>query len=246
MLLLGGGYMVVSMAGKVYKRISGHEDGALQLKRASRFIYKDLLQAFYDHVKVELVPGDQSHAVGMLSAQGGDDAKGGFIYDPDGAPLWQRNVIFYLAAPNSDTCTMAVDANGLDDVCPHKTLIRKCVDVPPQNDPTDDPVGPPKDPDLPELTLVSLQTYLTRPDGFSLSAMFGAEPDLTAAEIVATNLLYMKVEMTPDVNYPKEVRVELKAFNQLSSRETKVGTVPLGNHAHTITHVISVFPRNVE
>jgi prepilin-type N-terminal cleavage/methylation domain-containing protein len=245
MLLLGGGYMVVSMAGTVYKRISGHEDGALQLKRASRYMYKDLLQAFFNHVEVELVPGNQSHAVGLLSAEVGDDAKGGFIYDQDGAPLWQRNVIYYLAAPTADTCSMAPNADGIDDRCPHKMLIRKCVDSPAPNDPTDDPLGPPRVFDLPEQTLVSLQTYLTDPIGFSTSAMMG-EPDLTAAEIISTNLLCMKVELNPDPNFPKEVRIELKAFNSLASGHTNIGTSPLGNHEKTITHMISVFPRNVE
>lgn len=246
LLLLTGGYMVVSMSGTVYKRISGHEDGALQLKRASRYMYKDLLQAFFDHVKVELVPGAQSQAVGMLSAQEGADAKGGFIYDQDGAPLWQRNVIYYLAASTDDSCSMAPNADGIDDVCPHKTLIRKCVDAPPVNDTSDDPMGPPRVFDLPEQTLVSMQTYLTRPSGFSTAAMMGSEPDLTHVEIISTNLLSMKVELNPDPQYPKEVRIELKAFNALASANTNVGTTSLGNHAKTITHLISVFPRNVE
>ena len=246
MILLTGGYLVVSMSGTVYKRISGHEDGALQLKRASRYIYKDLLQAFFDHVKVELVPGAQSQCVGMLSAQEGNDARGGFIYDQDGAPLWQRNVIYYLAAPTGDTCTMTPNADGIDDVCPHKMLLRKCVDSPPVNDTTDDPMGPPRTFDLPEQTLVSMQTYLTRPNGYSTGAMLGSEPDLTNAEVISTNLLSMKVELNPDPLYPKEVRIELKAFNALAAANINIGTTSLGNHAKTITHMISVFPRNVE
>jgi prepilin-type N-terminal cleavage/methylation domain-containing protein len=245
LILLGGGYMVVNMAGTVYKRISGHEDGALQLKRASRHLYMDILQAFFDHVKVEVVPGAQSDAVGMMSAQVNDDARGGFIYDQDGAPLWQRNVIYYLANSNADTCTLAPNSDGVDDVCPHKMLIRKCVDTGDPNDPTDDPVGPPRIFDLPEQTLVSLQTYLTRPNGFSTANM-ASEPFLTNAEIISTNLLSMKVELVPDPNFPREVRIELKAFNALASSNTNVGSSSLGQHPKTITHLVSVFPRNVE
>ena len=72
-----------------------------------------------------------------------------------------------------------------------------------------------------------------------------AQPGMTDVEVIATNLLTMRVQKNPDPLYPNEILVTLRAFNEpASGKTTNIGSVPLSNHANTLTHVISVFPRN--
>lgn len=241
LILLAGGYAIVSMSMKVYQRVAGHEDGALQMKRASRHLYKDLLQGYFTDVLVERInnpagTGDFGDGVGVLSNREGNEARGISVPTADGAPFWQRNVIYYVAPSLLDPCTGGADVDGYEDMCPHKYLLRKVVDNPPATDPLT--------PANQEIRLPSLAGYLDRPAGLNVGPMY-AQPGLTHVEVIATNLLTMRVQKNPDPNFPGEVLVTLRAFNAPASyKNTNVGSTLLSNHANTLTHVISVFPRN--
>lgn len=242
-ILLLAGYYLMDLASTVYHRISGHEDGALQLKKASRQIQKDLLASYAGDLKVETVPGPGGFggdAMSMLSSSTGDDAKGPVCNTESGAPFWQRNVIYYTTRPLGDPCTGGPDADGYEDMCPHKALLRKAVDSELVSRPL--PLG--NSASDKEKILASLTPYLTRPTNLSTASML-SEPNLTFAEMIGVGLLTMRVELAPEPNAPGEVKVTLKAFNEPSSRRTTaIGSTLLGDHEKTLTHVISVFPRN--
>lgn len=241
-ILLAGGYFMINMASDTYRHISGHEDGALQMKKASRQMQVDLLGSFSAATAVFPSPGPaglSGDAVVMLSSRTEDAADGPTCGTSEGAPYWQRNIIYYPARPTGDSCAGGVNGDGYEDMCPHKVVIRKVVDS-----------GAPTNPNLPvtnkEELLANIAPYLTQPAGLGVTGML-SEPGVTDVEIVATNLLTMRAEKDPDPNAPGEVKVTFQAFNEdVGSRTTAIGTTNLGNHAKTQTHVLSVFPRNTQ
>ena len=242
--LVGGGYFMLNMATDVYKRISGHEDGALQMKKAARRIQVDLQASNPTLTSVDVSPGtvgNDGDAVWMLSTASGDEASGNTNVTETGAPYWQRNVLYYPARPNGDTCAGITDADGYEDGCPHKTILRKVMDSPPATVPLASGGNPAADK---EELLPGIAVYLTRPTGFGTAGMMG-EPRITHAEIIAVNILTMRVEKDPDPNAPGELKVTFQTFNEDAGRRTTaIGSTNLGNHAKTLTHVVSVFPRN--
>lgn len=245
-ILLAGGYFMITMASDTYRHISGHEDGALQMKKASRQMQVDLLGSFSAATGVHAAPGPggtNGDAVVLLSSRKEDRADGATCVTATGAPYWQRNIIYYPAIPTGDTCAGGVNGDGYEDMCPHKVVIRKVVDSGPPTRPAEDGGIPAADK---EELLTDVSTYLTRPSGLGTTAML-SEPGVTSAEIVATNLLTIRAEKDPDPNAPGEVKVTFQAFNEdVGSRTTAIGTTNLGNHAKTQTHVLSVFPRNTQ
>lgn len=243
-VLMVAGYFILATFSQAFKRVDGHNDVTLQMKRATRNISKDLKTSFFDATRVEQVPGVggfDGDALAALTAGAGVEARQGAATDEDGAPFWQRNVIYYPIRPQGDTCVGAADADGYDDVCPHKMLLRKVVDSPPATSPM--PPGVPLTDT--EVLLTSLLPYLTRPSSLTLGPMLAAEPDLKFAEVVCTNLLSMRVRREPDPQYPGEIEVTLTAFNEgASDRTFNTGQAHLTGHQNVVTQVISVFPRN--
>lgn len=243
LVLIAAGYFMLNMATNVYRQISGHEDGALQMKKAARRIQVDLLAGnpALASTSVSGGPlGNSGDAVWLLSSASGDEASGSTCVTETGSPYWQRNIIYYPARPQGDTCSGTLDADGYEDGCPHKTILRKVVDsgVATQPLPTGNPAADK------EGLLPGVAAFLTRPNGLGVAGMLG-EPGITDVEIVAINLLSMRVEKDPEPNSPGEFKVTFQAFNEeVGRREVNVGSTNLGNHAKTLTHVVSVFPRN--
>lgn len=246
-VLVGGGYFMLNMATDVYRKVSGHEDGALQMKKAARQMQVDLLAGNISADAMQVTPkagpvGNTGDAVWMLSTASGVEADGATCANESGEPYWQRNVIYYPARPTGDTCAGLVGAGGYEVACPHKTILRKVVDTGNPSIPLSDTNTVVEQEEL--LAVGALSSYLTRPAGL-LTAPMLSEPNLGMVEIVSVNLLTMRIETDPDPNAPGEIKVTYQAFNELSgSRTTNVGSTDLTNHAKTLTHMISVFPRN--
>ena len=245
--LLLAGYAMLEMASGVYHKVSGHQDAALQLKRASQEIQGEIVASiFRDPTPTVQILREQaagpvgfsSDAICFLSAGTGADARGEVVNTESGPSYWQRNIIYYLAQPLGDPCPGLVDADGYEDACPDKVLIRKVVDS-----------GPPTTDTLPvadkEEVLATMAPYITRPAAdLDVSGMMG-EPGVTSVEVVAVHLLTMRVELEPEPNAPGEVKVTLRAFDEEASQKTKqAGPQLLSGHRNTLSHVFSAFPRN--
>ncbi len=243
-LLLTFGYALLHMSGTVYKQVSGHDDGALQMKKASRHLHRDLVSSHAGSVRVTPVAGPgglAGDAVSALTAHEGDDGRGTVCTTTGGNPYWQRNVLYYLTRPQGDPCSGVQDADGYEDACPHKVLVRKVIDLAPATFPlpTGDPANDMEEP------LESAAPYLTRPtQNLSVSSML-SEPGVTDVEVVAINLLTMRVRQNPDPNINGEVQIELRAFNEEASRRTvQIGATTLSDKDRMLTHIFSCFPRN--
>lgn len=243
-LLIAAGYAILYMSGDVFKSVSGNDDASLQLRKAIRHLNRDLVASYYPEVLIEQVPGARGvvgDAVCMLSCSAGDDARGPVSLTESGAPFWQRNVLFYIALPQGDTCTGGPDADGYEDMCPHKVLIRKVIDSDPATLPLPD--GNPTSDE--EVLLTSLSLYLTRPTARLGTGAMLSEPGVTYAEVVAADLLTMRVEREPEPDAPTEILVTLRAFNELAGQKnTNIGSALLTNHPKTRTQLLSTFPRN--
>ncbi len=237
------GYNMLRMAEKVYYQISGNEDATMQLKRAMRMLQKDLVSALADTessifppaLNVANVPPSlpggafDGTAVCMLSPY--QNGNGQLMMNTDG-PEWQRNVIYYTVVPMGDPCAGGADANGLDDRCPHKLLIRKVINQgsTPQT----------------ALPAAAIPTYLTRPNSPKDISNFAGEANLTQSQIVAYGLISLRIQThaTHPALMKDEVIITVTAFNQPRSRKIALGTVALTGQPGFLVNSMAVFPRN--
>lgn len=234
------GYSMLKMADKVFHHISGNEDASMQLKRAARMLQKDIVATNIANVTVVNVPSGlpataaDGSAICLLSASVG--GSGDMVTKAVGEPFWQRNILYYVVVPQGDPCQGGADANGFDDRCPHKLLVRKIIDVPPLTSPAD----------LPPVDEVNANPvpYLTRPIGrVDISNLLG-EANVNQVELVARGMVTMQVKVQPNPNYPNEVTVLLAALNELEGRKLSIGTVPLTGQPALMVNTLSLFPRN--
>ncbi len=228
---------------RVWHRTSGSESAALQIKRAQRYLERDLLEANYAKSRTGLVPahlgggGKDGSALWFLSARGPD---GKLMHSVMGPPTYQRNVLYYLVVPAGHTsCAGISGADQMDEACPHKLLIRKVIDsgLP---TPGPDPLA------SLEVLLAADQVtaYLTQPAGHNVSAMM-AEPGVQQVEVVASDLLTFQVKKGPEPGVVREIQIDLKAVSlEDARREVQVGAVSLARGRYTLEQLFSVFPRN--
>jgi prepilin-type N-terminal cleavage/methylation domain-containing protein len=236
--LLVLGYAILRMTSQAFVQMTGRDDAGLQMRKAARHMQRDLQSASASTVLVEPVAGPgglQGDGLSLLTTAAGNDARGPATSTASGLPYWQRNVVYYPIRPLGDSCAGAADADGYEDTCPHKVLIRKVID-------SGDPTSPGGDPDQDtEEILETLLPYLSRPNGLEIATMLG-EPGVTDVEVVATTLLTVRFELDPAPNSVGEVAITLRAYGELNGQG--VGSSPLSGRDRTTTLSLSVFPRN--
>lgn len=239
-ILMGAGYGILQVAERSYQRVQGRGDAAVILKKAAHRMQKDLQPSNFAQTLLADVPpslpggGRDGMAIAMLTSAA--NGTGDMAVKAGGQPFYQRNIVYYLVVPQGDPCPGGADAQGYDDRCPHKMLIRKTIDSGAATTPTS--------PDSDEEQLLgSLAPYLTRPLQRDLSGMNG-EAGLVGVELVAAGLLQMRIERAPEANFPGEVRIMFRAFNPTRGLKVAVGVDSLIGHDNTIEHPLSVFPKN--
>ena len=223
------GLMLLVQATSTNRRLDANEIASLQLKKAEQAIENDVQQSSYSHSNSTVVPSlvagpDDGSALWLLSPC--DPASGQIVQTAGGYPAWQRNILYYLIVPQDDSCPGGAGPPGLDDRCPHKSLIRKRINLPSH----------------PEPLLTSVVPYLTRPVGKSCDAML-SEPYLEEVTVVANNLL--SFEVNRDTDLACQIRVVLRAVAiEDAARLLSIGVVSLSADSHTQTLQLSLFPRN--
>ena len=239
-LFMAVGYSMLKMADKVYRHIAGNEDAAMQLKRAARYMQKDLVATNIGNVTVDNVPAGlpggafDGSAICLLS--NAENGTGDAVIKGVGEPFWQRNILYYCIAPQGDPCQGGADAGGFDDRCPHKLLIRKIIDVAPATTALD---VPPTD----EVN-ATISGFLTRPIGpKDISNLLG-QANVTQIDLVARGIVSMQVQVQPNPNLPNEITVHLSALNVPKGQKLAVGTQALTGNGALLVNDFSVFPRN--
>jgi len=100
-----------------WRQLDQSQDASFQLSKACRRLREELRQTSFNECRVDHHE-DLGDVVTFLSAL--DESSGETLFQPDGSPFWQRNVLYYLVQPSGDACR---------ENCPHKRLLRLAVDT---------------------------------------------------------------------------------------------------------------------
>ncbi len=101
-----------------WRQLDQTQDASFQLTKACRHLRQELRQTSFNKCRVDQ-HGEMGDVVTFLSAL--DESTGEALFQPDGSPFWQRNVVYYLAQPTGDSC------RPLE--CVHKRLLRLSLDT---------------------------------------------------------------------------------------------------------------------
>jgi hypothetical protein len=217
----------------LWRSVDSRTEGLGRIQLCNQRLTGDIVNTAAEEIRSKRVPGSgNGDAIWFLSNLDptiGDPLLERYRRDDDGAPLWQRNIIYYLIRPaNHDAMvgqSCQVDSNPEGDaICPHKMLIRKVVNVP-------------ADPEA-LLDSTDIDQYLTAPTGFDTS-VFSSEPDLEEARIIAPEILWFQA-----VNHSEGdpfIELELRSLAiEEANRNVPIGNSPLARFV--ITQTFSLFP----
>lgn len=211
-------------------RIQGQADSDVQLKKAAVTLQRDLAHASF--VESSVAPG-----VTLSGARLGDCLWFLSPRDPsdephrkvNGTPFWSCNVLYYASLPtNHDTvfgqgCNLAADADGYDQNCPHKVLLRLEVDQGPTTNYSNESSE--------EELLPNPGGFLLQPTGFNAGSL--AVGPIRSARIVAGNLLTFRVR-NPGVEAPHSLEFDLRSVAiRAARRRVALGSTPLGESGFT-------------
>ena len=233
-------FLAIQQSSKVLFNVSGHQDVSLELAKAKRRMERDLLPASQVSSQICACPdslgggGKDGQAICFLSPF--DESGSGPQKNPEGTALFRRNVIYYLSVPlGHQGCTSSADASGYDQVCPHKVLIRQRLDY---------QVSAPSGNAQALLPASDLATLLVRPNLENLGAST-VDPRVRSIEVVARQLLSMRISFNADVDVFGEVEIRLWGAN-LDDRKKGVviGQDSLAGKSFLEEHRFSVFPQN--
>lgn len=211
-------------------------DAERSLNKAHFWLRRDLEQARSGELTIQTVAlPDGGDAIWFLSAidpaETDPDLK--FVHDPtSGAPVWQTNILYYLAKPGNYPRVSGgliplpdPDPDG-DFFAPHKFLIRKVID-----DPASDPE-----------TLLSgpqMSTYITVPQDYGLSP-FAGEANVVSFRLIADKLLSFRVREVGTT-----VEVETSAVHlDGAGKKVSLGNVSMRTHALTRLRRANIVLRN--
>jgi hypothetical protein len=229
---------------EVWRNVSNSSDSALNLRKARTLLTPDLQRTSFANIRTLTGPTSlgpiDGDAICFLSAV--DPATGLAVRKSDGTLFWQRNILYYLVVPDNHSatfgvdCTGSADANGYEENCPHKILIRKIIDAGTPTDPADEAT------EEVLLTTSQISTYLTRPTGFNTSNMNG-EPGLADIRLAANFLLTFRADLAPDTQWQREVRILCSAVKiRTAERELSIGNTPLSQTKFVRVLRLSLFP----
>lgn len=246
-LLLGTlSFLALDRSATYGSSVMAQADVADQLSRACQRLRTDLARSRFDETAVADTPaylaagGSDGSAIWFLSAQ--DPTTGVFAKQPDAEPFWQKNVLYYLVTPSDHQNSFGVDcqgrrtADGFDDGCPHKVLVRKVIDSGVVTEPTGALANR-------ETLLPGVTSYLTRPAGLDVSAFTG-ESGLVESRIVARNLVGFRVQRAPDPAFDTEIQVTVIAAKTANLKSIQIGVAPLSQTGLVGQRSFSVFPAN--
>ena len=118
-------YTLLDMGLDVWRRTESSQEASSQLQKARYALRRDLTAASLNELSI--LDSPEGSILWFLSPM--DTGSEELALDLDGAPLWQRNVIYYTAVPEEHDTLFPGTCSGDPDVCPHKLLIRRELDT---------------------------------------------------------------------------------------------------------------------
>ena len=214
-----------------------------QLVRAAQALERDGVRTSINDLRVGQGPaslgaGRDGDAVWFLSAT--DPSSGEQLRGHDGAPFWEHQILYYLVVPDQldqvagYSIAGGQDADGYEDRCPFKVLIRKEIALGATADPDNDATE--------QALLANPSQYLTRPRGYQIDFML-AEPGVRSVELVAHHLLTFRC--ATGVNHAQEIEFDLRAVRiEEAERSLGIGPTSLSDGEFTERQLLSVRARN--
>ena len=221
----------------VWRKTSSRDGVARSLTKAWASLRKDLANAKLSPASLEIqkVPGSYGGANGFdgdavcfLSPV--DPGTGLLATKSDGQPFMMRNIIYYCVVPQNhaqlfgSTCSGGADADGYEQQCPHKILVRLSRDQGAASNPAQ--------PASEDSIMTSWTSLLTRPN--QLGVQSGED------KIISTQLLTFRCSQ---VNGLLELDLRAVAIEE-ASRTIGVGTRPLGVGPYTVQQKTALRPGN--
>ncbi len=229
----------LSQAQAAFRNVVGTSEAADELRKVNMRIRQELMQTS----ALQIASG--TSATSLVAPDGqtlwflsnlGPDGTPQFL--ADGSPFWLRNILYYITIPNNHlglfgwNCTGGAGPFGLDDRCPHKMLIRNEIDFGPVTDGTNEANVEAL------MTVADINPYLTRPAGYSVSAM-SLEPGVKFPRIVGRNLLSFVI--VPGA--PGSITVDTRAVSIARARhKVSLGNASMFNSPFTSHFSITVVP----
>ena len=232
-------------------KVNANADAQQQLYKAQNFLERDLRSAAFEteagretlaiqspatSTELNSLAGADGDVFWFLSAI--DPVSGEFQRRQSGAPLWQRNILYYAVTPMGlaglDYFGAGQDVAGYESACPFKVLIRKEIDH-----------GVPTLAGGPESNMENLMTplevlpYLNRPNGYDTSGM--AAPGVTVRPVCG-NLLTFRVSLDAAT---RGVALDIRATAlERAKREGGINDRDLSTNPATQQLNLMLFPPN--
>ena len=238
-------FVIMAVAGAIFSEamsvsrfVSGGDRAQREMRRARAQLERDLILTNSSQIGRSRMPdylgggGDTGESLWFLSPV--DPVSGQTVLRQDGKPCWQRNILYYITIPlNHDQifgvhCQGGMGANGFDDRCPHKVLVRRVIDS-----------GPPTVDEATQETLLpgaAIGPYLVRPTNLQVPQ----------GKLVASGLLHFSTISAPaPASIPTELFVDMRSLSlEEAQRHAQVGITSFFGTRFESRSPFSVFLRN--
>ncbi len=249
-IIFGITQMVLVRTIDTWWRVNANQESEQQLYRAQSYLERDLRAAAFElqpgraTLAIEKAPpaletlsGADSDVLWFLSAV--DPLSGEFQRDKNGAPFFQRNILFYAVTPDGLSGLGYLGAGrsigGYEVACPFKMLIRKEIDSGPLTAPDTDVA-------LTSERLMSFDEilpHINRPTGYNCAGMAAANATVRP---VAAHVLTFQADLIPDMR-GVSIDIRCTAIDR-ARREGTISDTDLSTSSATTQLQFVVIPPN--
>ena len=224
-LLSALGYLCLRQVVGVQRRSAGRDEALRNLLRAAETLQRDLSNSAHQAQRWAVEPAllgtgsaRSSDALALLVSPQNQD---GLELSSDSKAEYSQIASYYLAVEPGRSASYVADAEGYEEQCPWKWLIRKQSDAP---------------------AAIFPDTLSAIPAGWLAGQL--EQPTILWKEpqrrVVAQNLLQFRVLQGPPM---WEIRLTAVSLDE-ASRELALGQVPLSQHRTCLTYRVSVLAHN--
>lgn len=243
MLILVFGAML-TLGLRAWRNMEARHMAERDLRQSSFQLLKDLKGSRPDRIRTSLLSNLDGQVLWFSTSlrRNGEPCR-----DPDGEPIWQGTIVYYLIRPDAawhiqlyGSACNSWSGPGPDAFCPHKLMIRRRIETLPH---TAVPATAAESEPLPA-TVDPYTGPSTRPTDWFLSNLPNPGGDVVETEAVARTLL--EFSAAPAVANPDLLTLRFGALRRLEAQKVlAVGSYDFslpGNRTFVIPYTTAVFP----
>lgn len=242
LMLVFGAILTVGL--RAWRNMEARHLAERDLRQASYRLLKDLKSSRADRVRTSTLANMDGQVLWFSTClrRNGEPCR-----DPDGEPIWQGTIAYYLIRPDPTWHSQLYGSScsswagpGTDAFCPHKLLIRRRIETMPH---TAMPATSAESEPLPA-NVDPFTGPTTRPIDWFLSNLPNPGGQAVETDVVARTLL--EFSATPSVGNPDLLAIRLGAVRRLEAQKVlSVGSYDFsqpGNRSFVIPYTTGVFP----